>query len=82
MSILNCVYKSREINIGSPEFSFCFDSSNSLIHMLIEIPYQNMYNDVTLRNWYSLYESSIKKAITNLESLFSEIRWRHLPRRN
>ena len=79
MLILKCVYKSREINIGSQEFSSCFDSSKfwqsySLIHKVIEIPHQNMHNDVMPGHWYFLHESSIEKAITNKESLFSEIR--------
>ena len=87
MLILKCVYESREINIGSLEFSSCFDSSkfwqsHSLIHKLIEIPHQNMHNDVMPRDWYFLHESNIKKAITNQESLFSKIRWKHLSRRN
>ena len=78
MLILKCVHKSREINIGSLEFSSCFDSpkfwqSHSLIHKLIEIPHQNMYNDALLRQWYFLHESSIEKAITNQESLFSKL---------
>ena len=68
MFILKCVYKSREINIGFLEFSSCFDSSklwqsHSLIHKLIVIPHQNMYNDIMPRHWYFLYESSIEKAI-------------------
>ena len=78
MLILKCVYKSGEINTGSLEFSSCFDSSkfwqsHSLIHKLIEIPHQNMYNDVMPRHWYFLHESSIETAITNQESLFSKI---------
>ena len=64
MLILKCVYKSREINIGSLEFSSCSDSSkfwqsHSLIHKLIEIPHQNMYNDIMPRHWYFLHEFSI-----------------------
>ena len=87
MFILKCVYKSREINIGFLEFSSCFDSSklwqsHSLIDKLIVIPHQNMYNDIMPRHWYFLHESSIEKAITNQESLFSKIRWKHLSRRN
>ena len=79
MLILKCVYKSREINISFLEFSSCFDSSkflqsHSLIHKLIGIPHQNMHNEVMPRHWYFLFESSIEKAITNQESLFSKIR--------
>ena len=79
MLILKCVYKSGEINTGSLEFSSCFDSSkfwqsHSLIHKLIQIPNQNMYNAVMPRNWYFLHDSSIEKAITNQEGLFSKIR--------
>ena len=53
MLLLNCVYKNREINIAFQEFSSCFDSSkywqsHSLIHMLIEIPHQNMYSDIDI----------------------------------
>ena len=53
MLILNCVYKSREINISSLEFSSCFASSkfwqsHSLIHMLIEITHQNMCQDIDI----------------------------------
>ena len=85
MLIFKCVYKSREINIGCLEFSPCFDSSkfwqsHSLIHKLIEIPHQNMHNDVMPRLWNFLHESSIEKAITNQESLFSKIRRKHLSR--
>ena len=70
MLTFNCAYKGREINIGFLEFSSCFDSSKfwqslSLIHMLIEIRHQNMYNEVVPRHWYLnfLHESSIEKAI-------------------
>ena len=77
MLTLNCVYKGREINIGSLKFSSCFDSSkfwlsHSLIHMLIEIPHQNMYNEIMPRHWCFLHESSIEKVI-NLESLFHKL---------
>ena len=59
-----------------------FWQSHSLIHMLIKIPHQNMYNGIKQRHLYLnfLHESSIEKAIANLESLFSKVRWKHLSR--
>ena len=84
MSILNCVYKSREINIGFLEFSCGFDSSKfgqsrSLIHMRIEIPHQNMYNDMQ-RHWFSFMSPVLKKlSPISVESLFSKIRWTETP---
>ena len=68
MLILNCVYKSREINIGFLEFSSCIDSSkfwqsHSLIYMLIEIPHQNMYNDIVQRHYHLIVQLLSTKIV-------------------